>query len=277
MQGLRELGYVEGKNIVIHYRYANGKRDKLPALAAELVDLKVDVIVALTTIAAEQAKKATRTIPIVIASGDPVGTGMVTSLARPGGNITGLASFAPELVGKRLELLKEIIPGLSRVSVLWDAEGPAKAIEFKAAEAAGKTLGIKIQSLTVRDPKPDLEGAFKAAVNNRAEAIITLGNPLTLTYQTQIVDLTRRNRLPSIFDSIQFVESGGLISYGPDFSALYKRAASYVDRILKGAKPADLPVELPTRFDLIINLKTAKQIGVTIPRDMLAQAKRVIH
>jgi len=276
-QGLRDLGYVEGKNVIIHYKYANGARDKLPVLAAELVALNVDVIVALTTIAAEHAKKATKTIPIIIVSGDPVGTGMVASLARPGGNITGLASFAPELVGKRLELLKEIVPGLSRVAVLWDAEGPAKILEMKAAEAAGRTMGIRIQSLPVRDPKPDIEGAFKAAAINHAEAVITLGNPLTLTSLEQIVDLTRRYQLPSIFDSKQFVESGGLISYGPDFTALYKRAAIYVDRILKGAKPAELPVELPTRFDLIINLKTAKKLGVTIPPYIQAQATRVIN
>jgi putative ABC transport system substrate-binding protein len=275
-QGLRDLGYVEGQNMIIEYRYADGRRDRLPALAAELVHLKVQVIVALSTLAAVPAKKATTTVPIVTVSGDPIGTGLIASLARPGGNVTGLSFFSPDLVGKRLELLKEVVPRLSRVAILWDVEGPAKIQEFKEAEAAAPALGLQIQSLGVRAPNPDLDGAFQSAVKARATGLLTLGNPLTLTHHHRIVDLAIKTRLPSMYDSKQFVEAGGLMTYGPNFSDLYRRSAVFVDKILKGAKPAELPVEQPTKFELVINLKTAKQIGLTIPPNVLARADRVI-
>jgi putative ABC transport system substrate-binding protein len=275
-QGLRDLDYIEGQNIIIEYRYAEGRRDRLADLAAELVRLKVDVIVALSTLAARPARKATGTIPIVTVSGDPVGTGLVASLARPGDNITGLSFFSPDLVGKRLELLKEAVPRLSRVAILWDVEGPAKIREFKEAEAVAPDLGLHIQSLGVRTPNPDLDEAFQSAVKGRATGLLTLGNPLTLSYHKRIVDLAIKNRLPSMYDSKQFVEAGGLMTYGPNFSDLYRRSAVFVDKILKGAKPADLPVELPTKFELLINLKAAKQIGLTIPPNVLARADRVI-
>ncbi len=275
-QGLKELGYVEGRNIIVEYRYAKGKRDRLPDLTAELVRLKVDVIVALSTLAARPAKKVTNTIPIVTISGDPIGTGLVTSLARPGGNVTGLTFFSPDLIGKRLEFLKEVVSGLSRVAILWDADGPAKLLEFKEAERTAPTLGIRLQSLEIRAPNPDLEGAFQAAVKGRVHGLVVLGNPLTSTLRGQIVERAAENRLPSMFDAKEFPEAGGLMSYGPNFSDLYRRAAYYVDRILKGAKPADLPVEQPTKFELVINLKAAKQIGLTIPPNVLARADRVI-
>ena len=274
--GLHELGYSEGRNIILEYRYANGKRERLPELAANLVRLRVDVIYAPTTLAAIPAKKATSTIPIVMVSGEPVETGLVSSFAHPGGNVTGLANFSPDLIGKRLEFLKEVMPKVSRVGVLWDSDGPAKILEFKEAEAAAPTLGIQIQSLPIQASNPDLEGAFKAAIKGKAQALVVLGNPLTLSYARQIAELAIRNRLLSIYDAYQFLEAGGLVSYGPNFSDLYRRAATYVDKILKGRKPADLPVEQPTKFELVINLKTAKQIGLTIPQSVLYRADKVI-
>lgn len=252
-QGLRDLGYVEGRNIQIEYRSAEGDLDRLPALAAELAGLKVDAIVALSTLVARPAKAATATIPIVMVSGDPVGTGLVASLARPGGNVTGLSFFSPELTGKRLELLREIVPAAARVAVLWNADGPAKVEEFRETEVAARALGLVLQSLEVRAASPDIEGAFLAAAQGGAGALLTLGNPVTLSHLTRIAALAEQNRLPSMFDSRQFVEAGGLVSYGPSFADLYRRAAWYVDRILKGARPADLPVEQPTRFELVIN------------------------
>jgi len=276
-RGLRELGYAEGTTIVIEYRYAEGKRDRLPELAAELVRLKVDVIVALSTLAALPAKKATAAIPIVMTSGDPVGTGLVASLARPGGNVTGLTAFSPDLVGKRLELLKQAIPGLVRVAVLWDSAGPSKIIEFKEAEATAPALGLQLQSLEVRAPHPDLQAAFGAASRERAQGLVVLNNPLTLTYRAQIAAMAISNRLPSMFDGRDYAEAGALISYGANVSDLFRRAAIYVDKILKGAKPADLPVEQPTKFELIINLKTAKALGLTIPPAVLARADEVIE
>lgn len=276
-EGLRHLGYVEGQNITIEYRYADGRRDQLPDLAAELVRLKVHVIVALSTLAAVPAKAATTTIPIVTVSGDPIGTGLIASLARPGGNITGLTFFSPDLVGKRLELLKEVVPRLTRVAILWDVEGPAKIQEFKEAEAAARSLGLQIQSLGVRAPDPELDEAFQSAVKRRANGLLTLGNPLTLGHHKRIVDLAIKNRLPSMYDSRQFVQVGGLMTYGPNFSDLYRRSAVFVDKILKGTNPADLPVEQPTKFEFVINLNTAKALGIDIPPTLLARTDEVIE
>ena len=275
-QGLRELGYIEGKTIVIEYRFAEGQRERLPELAAELVQLKVDVIVALSTLAAQPAKAATTTIPIVMISSDPIGTGVVAGLSRPGGNVTGLTTFA-DLAGKRLELLKEVVPRLARVAVLWDAGGPSKVIEFRGASTAATVLGVELQSLEVRAPHPDLDGAFEAARRGRAQGLVVLHNPLILTYRRQIVGMTLRDRLPTIFEGTDYTEIGGLISYGPKLREVFGRAAAFVDKILRGAKPADLPVEQPTMFELVINLKTAKALGLTIPPTLLARADQVIE
>jgi len=272
-QGLRELGYVDGKNIVIVPRGARGKRDRLPALAAELVRLKVDVIVALNPPAARAAKNTTTTIPIVIRSSrDPVRSGFVASLARPGGNITGLWSTSSELIGKRLKLLKEVVPGLSRVAVLW--KPGRRSARFKKIEVAARALGVQIQSLEVRDPS-DFQGAFEAATRERAGALITLRNPDIVRNRKRVADLALESRLPAIYDDRAFVEVGGLMSYGTNLAALHRRAATYVDKILKGTKPGDLPVEQPTKFELVINLKTAKKIGFTIPPQFLAVCHRI--
>ena len=276
-QGLRDLGYAEGKTIVIEYRYAEGKRDRLPELAGELVRLKVDVIVAFSTLAALPAKKATAAIPIVMVSGDPVGTGLVASLARPGGNVTGLTAFSPDLVGKRLELLKQAVPQLVRVAVLWDADGPSKILEFKEAEATAPALGLQLQSLGVRAPHPDLEGALAAASKGRAQGLVVLNNPLTLTYRAQIGGMALGHRLPSMFDGREYSEAGGLMSYGANVSDLFRRAATFVDRILKGAKPGELPIEQPSKFELVINLKTTKALGLTIPPSLLQRADQMIE
>ena len=275
-QGLRDLGYVEGQNIIVEYRFADGT-DRLPEMAAELVRLKVDVFVASATPAIQAAKNATKTIPIVMATAaDAVGTGFVASLARPGGNITGLTSIMPELAGKRLELLREVLPKLSRVAFLAYGPDPAHRLFIKQAEDAGESLGVQIQPLVVKGPD-EFEGTFSAMVRDRAGALIV--QPLfsnTLGQGQRIADLAANNRLPTISDPRVFAEAGGLMSYGPDSLALYRRAAIYVDKILKGTKPADLPVEQPMKFDLIINLKAAKQIGLTIPPNVLARADRVI-
>jgi len=276
-QGLRELGYVEGKNIVIEWRYAEGKIDRLPALAAELVRLKVDVIVTAGSPVTRSAKEATVTIPIVMANdSDPVGSGHVASLARPGGNITGLSTLRLEISGKRLELLKEIIPRLSRVAVLGSSTVPGNAQALKETELAAGAFGVQLQYLDVLSPK-DIETAFRAASKGRADAVLVLGGPLFNSQRTQIVDLAVKSRLPAIYYAAEFVEDGGLMTYGVSVIDLFHRAAVYVDKILKGAKPADLPVEQPTKFELVINLKTAKQIGLTIPPNVLARADRVIR
>ena len=275
-QGLRELGYVEGKNILIEYRYAEGKLDRLSELAAELVRLKVDVIVTAGPPATRPAKKATGAIPIVMAQDpDPVGSGFVTSLARPGGNITGLSSLAPEISGKQLELLKEIVPKLSRVAVLGTSTRPGTAQSLKEIELAARAFGVKLQYLDVLSSK-DIETAFRAASKGRADAVLVLASPVFTSQRTQIVELAVKSRLPAIYPQSEYVEDGGLIFYGASFIDLYRRAATYVDKILKRTKPADLPVEQPIKFELIINLKTAKQIGVTIPQSMLYRADKVI-
>ncbi len=275
-QGLRELGYVEGKNIVVEYRYAEGKRDRLSELAAELVRLKVDVIVSGGAAATRPAKEATSTIPIVMTGdSDPVGGGFVASLARPGGNITGLATLSPELSGKRLELLKEVVPKLSRVAVLGDSSNPANAQNLKETELAAGALGVKLQYLDVLSSK-DLETAFRAAGKGRAEAVLMLGGAVFVSQRTQVAELAVKSRLPAIYYRLDFVEDGGLMSYATSLTDLSRRAATYVDKILKGTKPADLPVEQPMKFEFIINLKAAKQIGLTIPPNVLVRADKVI-
>ena len=277
-QGLRDLGYIDGKNILYEYRSAEGKLDQVPGLVAELVQLKVDVLVTGLFPAIRAAKQATKTIPIVIVTAqDPVATGIIDSLARPGRNITGLTRLTVELSGKRLELLKEVVPGISRVGVLWDASGPGSAMGFREYETAARALKIQLQSLEVRGPNPDLEGAFRDAVKGRPNALVTILGQLLNRYRKQIADLAIKNRLPSMYEQIQYVEAGGLVSYASNDADLYRRAATYVNKILKGTKPADLPVEQPTKFEFVINLKTAKQIGLTIPPNVLARADKVIR
>jgi putative ABC transport system substrate-binding protein len=276
-QGLRELGYVEGKNIVIELRAAEAKPDLLPALAAELVSLKVDVIVTGGPLPTRSAKEATSTIPIVMAfDTDPVGNRFVASLARPGGNITGLSDFAPEISGKGLELLKETVPRLSRVAVLGTSTRPGNAQSLKETELAAVELRIKLQQLDVLSPK-DIETALRAAVNEHADGALVLQSSIHFSQRTKIAELAVKTRLPTTYPRREFVEDGGLMSYGVNISDLDRRAATYVDKILKGTKPADLPVEQPTKFEFIINLKAAKQIGLTIPPNVLARADKVIR
>jgi putative ABC transport system substrate-binding protein len=276
-QGLREPGYVEGKNIVFEYRYAEGKLERLPALAAELVRLKVDVILTAGPPATRAAKEATVTIPIVMAQDtDPVGNGFIASLARPGGNITGLATLAPEISGKQLELLKEIVLRLSRVAVLGTSTRPGTAQSLREVELAAGAFGVKLQYLDVLNSK-DIETAFRAASKGRAEAVLALASPVFSSQRTQIADLAVKSRLPAIYPQSEWVEDGGLMTYGVSYIDLYRRAATYVDKILKGAKPGDLPVEQPKKFELFINLKAAKQIGLTIPPNVLARADKVIR
>jgi len=276
-EGLGELGYVEGKSIVIEWRFLEDKGDRLPALAVELTRLKVDVLVAFGPASTQAAKEATNTIPIVMAQvNDPIGAGFVASLARPGGNITGLSVMAPELSGKRLELLKEIVPKLSRVAVFGTSTLPGNAQSVKETELAAKTLGLQLQYLGVEDPK-DLDTAFRNAVSWRAHAIIFLQSPVFGSRRKALVELAVKNRLPAIYPHSEYMDAGGLMFYGPSISDLFRRAATYVDKILKGAKPADLPVEQPTKFELVVNLKTAKALGLTIPPSVLLQADRVIE
>jgi putative tryptophan/tyrosine transport system substrate-binding protein len=276
-QGLRELGYVEGKNIVIELRAAEAKPDQLPALAAELVRFKVDVIVTGGPLPTRSAKEATSTIPIVMAfDTDPVGNRFVASLARPGGNITGLSDFAPEISGKGLELLKETVPRLSRVAVLGTSTRPGNAQSLKETELAAVELRIKLHQLDVLSPK-DIETALRAAVNEHADGALVLQSSIHFSQRTRIAELAVKTRLPTTYPRREFVEDGGLMSYGVNISDLDRRAATYVDKILKGTKPADLPVEQPTKFEFIINLKAAKQIGLTIPPNVLVRADRVIR
>jgi len=273
-QGLRELGYVEGKNIIIEYRYADGKFERLTELAAELVRLNIDVLVGGGAPAAHAAKNATRTIPIVMQSGDPVGTGLVASLARPGGNITGLSDFTVGVVTKRLELLKEVVPSVSRVAVLWNPNNPANPVTLKETQAVAPALGVTLLSLEVKGAE-DIDTALTAITKERPGALIVFGGVVT-AHARRIAELAVKSRLPAIYTSREDIDAGGLMSYGPNFDDLYRRTATYVDKILKGAKPADLPVEQPTKFEFIINLKAAKQIGLTIPPNVLARADRVI-
>ena len=277
LQGLRDLGYVEGQNIIIEYRWAAGKTDRLPQLAEELVQLKVDIIVVRATPAVQAAKNATTTIPIVMMSAaDPVGSGFVASLARPGGNITGGSSIMPELAGKRLELLRELVPKLSRIAFLAYGGDPAHKLFVKHAQEAAATFGMKFQPLVIAAPE-EIEGAFSAMIRERAGALIIQQLFITNLRQGQrIAELAARNHLATVSDSSQFADEGGLMSYGPDQKPSFRRAATYVDKILKGAKPADLPVEQPMKFEFVINLKTAKQIGVTIPQSVLFRADKVI-
>ena len=275
-QGMRKLGYVEDKNILIEWRSADGKFDRLPGLAAELVNLKVQVIVTAGRSATRAAKEASSTIPIVITQdSDPVANGFIASLARPGGNITGLSTLASDLSGKQLELLKEIIPKLSRVAVFGSSINPDNTRSLKEVELAAQALKVQLQHLDVLDPK-DIQTAFRAASNGRADAVLVLNSAVFDSRRPQIVDLTIKNRLPAIYNKPEFVEDGGLMTYSTSWTDLSQRAATYVDKILKGAKPADLPVEQPKKFELIVNLKAAKQIGLTIPQKILARADRVI-
>ena len=262
---------------MIEYRGAEGKQDRIPSLVAELVQLKVDVLVITSLPAIRAARQATKTIPVVmVTTVDPVATGLVDSLARPGGNITGLTRLTRELSGKRLELFKEAVPGISRVGVLWEPDIPAPAMSLKEYEAAAPVLKVALQSLEVRGPNPDLESAFQALAKARADALLTIFGPVLGRHTKRVAELAVNNRLPSMHDGSDWVEAGGLMSYSAKEADNFRRAALYVDKILKGAKPADLPVEQPKKFEFVINLKTAKQIGVTIPQSILYRADRVI-
>jgi putative ABC transport system substrate-binding protein len=280
-QGLRDFGYVEGRSVAIEYRSTEGKLERLPALAAELVALKVDVIfVGGTTASALAAKQATKTIPIVFASSpDPVGSGLVTSLARPGGNVTGLSGLAPELVGKRLELLKQAVPRVTRVAVLWEPGFLPERTEkdmLKGTEVAARALGVRLQVVEARGPE-DFDRAFSDMTKARADGLTVLSSTMFLGERRRLVDLAAKHRLPATYGPREYVDAGGLMSYAANIADLYRRAATYVDKILKGAKPGDLPVEQPTTFELVINLKTAKALGLTIPQSVLGRADQVIQ
>jgi ABC-type uncharacterized transport system substrate-binding protein len=280
LEGLRDLDYVEGRNVVIEYRDAEGKVERLPALVAELVALKVDVIVAPGTPAALAAKHATRTLPIVFpVAVDPVQSGLVTSLARPGGNVTGLSALVPELVGKCLEQLTQAVPGVSRVAVLWQPGGLDERTEkdmLKGADVAGRALGVRLQFVQARGPA-DFDRAFSEMTKAHAGALTVLTSVMFVNERRRFVNLAAKNRLPAAYAQREFVDAGGLMSYGANVADLFRRAATYVDRILKGTKPADLPVEQPTRFELVINLKTARALGLTIPPSLLQRADEVIQ
>jgi putative ABC transport system substrate-binding protein len=275
-EGLHHLGYVEGKNIAIEYRYAEGREDLFPDLAAQLVHLAVNMIVTTGTPATRAAKAATNTIPIVMSAvGDPVGAGLVSSLARPGGNITGLAIVSPELSGKRLELLKESFPRISRVAILWNPFNASASLSLKESQAASQALSLVLQILEVRNPE-DFGVAFESAIRGRADALFPINDGLVNAHYKEILEFAGKNRLPAIYAVPEYADAGGLMSYAPNYSDHYRRTATYVDKILKGAKPGDLPVEQPTKLELVINLKTAKQIALTISQSVLARADRVI-
>ena len=278
-QGLHDLGYVEGKNINIEYRYADGKLERLPKLAEELVRLKVDLVVAANATVAQAAKKSSTTIPVVmVAAGDPFGGELVASLARPGGNVTGLYQYSPELVSKRLELLKEVLPKVTRFTFLNSANGTAARSRFEdQGKATAKSLGVQFQFVEVKAPASDLEGAFLVMVKERIGALVISSAPLLSFHRKKILQLVEQNRIPAIYPDQEWSTAGGLISYGANLPDLYRRAATYVDKILKGAKPADLPVEQPTKFEFVINLKTAKELNLTIPQSVLFRADRVIR
>jgi putative ABC transport system substrate-binding protein len=276
-EGLRERGYLEGYNLTMYARYAEGQAERLPNLAAELVSLQPDVIVLTSTVATAAAKAATSTIPLVFSGiGDPVGTGLVASYAHPGGNITGLTTIAPELSGKRLQLIKEAVPGIGRVAAIWNAADPAMAREFGETRVAAEMLGVELESLGVRE-RGDLEGAYQAAITNHADAIVLIADQLITLSRTPLVALSAQSRLPTISGDRGFAAAGGLMAYGPDAMQQHRRAAYYVDRILRGAKPADLPVERPQTFDSVVNLKTARELGITFPDSLLLQTTEVIE
>jgi putative ABC transport system substrate-binding protein len=275
LQGLRELGYVEGKDIVVERRYASGRYDQLPELAGELVRLKTDVILAASTPVAVGVKKATSTIPIVMVVADPIGTGLVSSLAKPGGNLTGLSDFHADLITKRLELLKEIVPSVSRIAFLSNPASPTCSLQMKELAAVAPALGVTLFSLEAKTPD-DLGPSFSTIKKQRAAALLVCGDRMFNTHRKQIFELATKQRLPAIYSTKEYADAGGLMSYGANFPDLYRRAATYVDKILKGTKPADLPVEQPMKFEFVINLKAAKQIGLTIPPNVLARADRVI-
>ena len=276
-EGLRELGYVEGQNVVLESRWAEGKFDRLPDLAAELVRLKVDIIVSVVTQASLAAKNATRTIPIVmVAPGDPLGSGLVSSLARPGGNLTGPSSMYSDLVAKQLELLREIVPNLSRVALLWNpANAGWQAQMLKATDAAARALGVQVQLLEARGPD-DLEAAFAAMTKQRASALLVAVDVIYALHARRIADLAAKHRLPAMYGSTEHAQAGGLIAYAPNIPEVFRRAATYVDKILKGARPGDLPVEQPTKLDMVVNLGTARAMGMTIPSSVLVRATQVI-
>ena len=276
-QGLRELGYVEGRNLVLEFRSAEGSADRFPALAAELVALKVDVIVAGATPAVLAAKQATGTIPIVFpVHTDPVGAGVVATLARPGGNATGLSFFSEELAAKRMEFLKEVIPGMSRVAVLWHSPNAAALVQLKAVEVAARVLAVSVQVLEVRGAE-GLERAFQVATGGPSGGLLVIDDPATFLLRKRIVRLAAKSRLPAIYGPREFAVEGGLMAYGANLADMFRRAAVYVDKILKGAKPADLPVEQPTKFDLVINIRTAKALGLTIPPSLLLRADQILE
>jgi putative tryptophan/tyrosine transport system substrate-binding protein len=276
-QGLKELGYVDGQSITIEYRFGGDRLEDLPALAAELVRLKVDIIVAAETPAIRPARSATTTIPIVFpVAGDPVATGDVDSLARPGRNVTGLSILAPELGGKRVQLLKEVVPGLSRLAVLWVSENPYAGLVLRETEVAARTVGVHLQPVMVQGPA-EFEKAFLGMVREHADALIVMPYSMLYANRTQVVSLAAKSRLPSISPWREYVEAGGLMGYGPSIPDMYRRAATYVDKILKGAKPANLPIEQPTTFELVINLNTAKVLGLTIPPSLLRRADAAIQ
>ena len=276
-QGLLALGYVEGKNLTIEWRYAEGKEDRVPKLAAELVQLNVEIIVTDGTNVTRAARNATKTIPIVMASdADPVGNGFVASLARPGGNVTGLANLIADLSGKRLELLKEALPGISRVGILWNPENPSSVSGFKDTQEAARALAMQLQSLEVRSAD-DFAGAFKTATKGRARALTVVSDSLMFNNRHRLLELAIKNKLPTMHTQSLWVEAGALMSYGTNFPDLWRRAATYVDKILKGTKPTDIPVEQPMKFEFVVNLKTAKQIGLTIPPNLLVRADKVIR
>jgi putative tryptophan/tyrosine transport system substrate-binding protein len=276
-QGLREHGYLEGQNIVVERRFAEAKAERIPDIAGELVRLKVDVIVTSTDVGIAAVKQQTQIIPIVMAnSTDPVGTGFVASLARPGGNVTGLSSVSPELSAKRLELLKEAVPRLSRVAIVWNPDVRGAVLEYKETESAARSLHLQLQSVEVNRPD-GFDRAFSALTTGRAEALTVASSSLAFRNRILIASLAQENRLPSIYGLREFADAGGLMAYGPNYAELWRRAAAYVSKILKGAKPGELPVEQPTTFELIINLKTAKALGLTVPRSLLRRADQVIE
>jgi len=276
IQALRDRGWVEGQNLVIDYRYAEGRYDLLPVLAADLARTKPDVIFVVTDPAIKAAKNATNTVPLVMIACDAVAAGLVTSLARPGGNLTGITCISSEIAGKRIELLKEHLPRLVRAAVLYNPADPGKAVEWRETEAPGLRLGLKMRAVPVRDSK-EIDTAFQLMAREGTDGLIVLGDSLTLLHRQQLVSLAAKHRLPTVYAYREFVTSGGLMSYGPDLTEMFRAAAIYIDKILRGAKPADLPVEQPTKFEFVINLKTAKALGLTIPQSVLVRADEIIQ